>query len=523
MAKEQQQLIAGFERRFDASPRKLFVALKAHLRKAYEPTTLIDGYKVVTEKLIRRGRKPLLFANTDTELKRIMACLKNGRTWGKSGPEPSDSNGPIVVTIHSASQGINFQAHADVIISRPQPGDVLEQMKGRIDRPGQPRNDLELYILMAENTVEEVEAANIKLCGSFFRMHIAPHSTKYESVAVDALVTGKTRNVGKSFLKLCGTAWADVVRINEQITCSAGTSSPGGSKKLSKKRELQVVPSASCPAWKKPKSEIKARKIGEDLGSSVPTESSPLVLTADEVVRAGKHLCKVDSKLHKLISRVGLGCIPTVQSSLHSNDAAFQALARGIIFQQISVTVGNVITDRLIDRCGGKERFTPAQVLSIPIIELCGGENAAGEKNVGLSGTKCKYIRSLASAFVNGELDVGSMARLSDKDLCIQLCKVKGIGEWTAGVFMMHHLLRRDILLYGDLNVRMAMRDLYDLHPVVAVHRETDVSGAEDLPDSPEVRMLMDAKAECWRPYRTVVCHLLWNYHENPEAFYVLG
>lgn len=570
-AAEQQRLTAGFDRKFEAQPRKRFVALKQHLRTAYEPKTLVEAYRVVSDKLIKRGRKPLLFCNTEQELQRVVAAIPFARTWGKAGVvgDLSGSRGPLVVTVHAASQGVNFQAHADVVVCRPLPGDQLEQIKGRIDRPGQPRHDLELHVLMAEATVEEAEAANIKLCGSFFRTHIAPHSRKFEALAIDAVAVGAaSRRVTRSFLKLCGTTWSEAPSLvqaggatkrggadsktgvtgpnvtagvrAQKPTTMAMASCSSGKKRMADRGDIGLAGGSATasplpPAWKKPRSTVKARKKAADLSNTMPSLETPGVLTAAEVVRAGEHLCKVDPKLHKIISRVGLGGIPTVvrnnhdQASVHSdqrsavtNTTAFQALSRGIIFQQISVTVGNVITGRLIERCGGKEQFTPPTLLTIPDRELGGGLGPDGAKNVGLSGTKIRYIRSLATAFVSGQLDVGNMAKLSDKQLCLELCKHDGIGEWTAGVFMMHHLLRRDVLLYGDLNVRLAMRDLYDLHPAVAMRRETEVSGAEDLPDTPEVRNMMDVHADQWRPYRTVVCHLLWNYHENPEAFYVL-
>ena len=75
---------------------------------------------------------------------------------------------------------------ADAIIIRPTPGDQLEQIKGRIDRPGQTQKKLLLIVLMAEHTVEEAEAANIHLAGNFFRQYLAPNARKYVEISHEA-------------------------------------------------------------------------------------------------------------------------------------------------------------------------------------------------------------------------------------------------------------------------------------------------------------------------------------------------
>ena len=89
---------------------------------------------------------------------------------------------------------------------------------------------------------------------------------------------------------------------------------------------------------------------------------------------------------------------------------------------------------------------------------------------------------------------------------------------------MLHFLNRPDIMLYGDLTVRMAIRDLYNLSARLhgAAPTETRVADAEDFPDSHATRHLIDQVADRWRPYRTVVNHLMWHYKENPDSFYVV-
>lgn len=106
--------------------------------------------------------------------------IPHSRRWGEAG------SGPIVVNRFTHSQGINMQAEGDAIICRPTPGDLLEQMKGRIDRPGQREKKLILVVLMAQHTIEEAQAANIHLCGNFFRNYLAPVARRFEEVSLEA-------------------------------------------------------------------------------------------------------------------------------------------------------------------------------------------------------------------------------------------------------------------------------------------------------------------------------------------------
>ena len=155
-------------------------------------------------KLLRQGRRPLV-ADTSHEAAHLLGVLNRkgiaAKTWsdvatenvatchgggggssatGKSGKgSGGGSYDVIVATKNTEGQGINMQGHADAIVCRPTPGDHLEQMKGRVDRPGQRATDLVLVVLMAEHTIEEAKFANIRLAGNFFREFIAPVATRY--------------------------------------------------------------------------------------------------------------------------------------------------------------------------------------------------------------------------------------------------------------------------------------------------------------------------------------------------------
>jgi DNA-3-methyladenine glycosylase II len=105
-------------------------------------------------------------------------------------------------------------------------------------------------------------------------------------------------------------------------------------------------------------------------------------------------------------------------------------------------------------------------------------------------------LRSLAEHVLSGELELDRMEELSDEQVMAELVAVKGIGEWTAHMFLMFHLERPDVLAVGDLGVRRAIERAY---------------GLQELPD----RETMERLAERWRPHRTLACRYLWRSLEN--------
>ena len=102
-----------------------------------------------------------LFANSDEEAKRIVAAIPGSHGLDAASGEQA-STGPLVLTVHRHSHGLNLQGQCDALVCRPQPGDIIEQMKGRVDRPGQRKDKLILVVLFASETVEEAEASNIR-------------------------------------------------------------------------------------------------------------------------------------------------------------------------------------------------------------------------------------------------------------------------------------------------------------------------------------------------------------------------
>jgi len=155
---------------------------------------------------------------------------------------------------------------------------------------------------------------------------------------------------------------------------------------------------------------------------------------------------------------------------------------RAITGQQLSVRAAAAIYGRLIERFGGRPP-TPAQILADDPEQL----RAAA----GLSRAKVGFLRSLAEHVVSGELELERLDELDDEQVIAELTAVKGLGVWSAHMFLMFHLQRPDVLPVGDLGVRRAIERAYAL---------------DALPAAAE----MESIAQPWRPHRTLACRYLW-------------
>jgi DNA-3-methyladenine glycosylase II len=156
---------------------------------------------------------------------------------------------------------------------------------------------------------------------------------------------------------------------------------------------------------------------------------------------------------------------------------------RAIVGQQLSVHAARAIYDRLLARFDGRPP-TPQQILD--------DDPDALRVAAGLSHAKVRYLRSLAEHVVSGELELDRLEQLSDDDVTAELVAVRGIGAWSAHIFLMFTLGRPDVLAVGDLGIRRAVQRAYAL---------------PELPSATELTAL----AEPWRPYRTAACVLLWH------------
>jgi DNA-3-methyladenine glycosylase II len=139
-------------------------------------------------------------------------------------------------------------------------------------------------------------------------------------------------------------------------------------------------------------------------------------------------------------------------------------------------------------------------------VELFGGHTPTPEellaadpeevRSVGLSRPKVAYLRSLAEHVIDGELELDRIDELSDEEIAAELTAVKGLGQWTADMFLMFHLRRPDVLPVGDLGIRRAVERAY---------------GLKKLPDAAKLEKI----AKPWRPHRTLACLYLWRSLDN--------
>ena len=184
--------------------------------------------------------------------------------------------------------------------------------------------------------------------------------------------------------------------------------------------------------------------------------------------------------LRRVIDEVGADGLDDFRGDLPSD--SYATLIRAIAGQQLSNAAAAAIYNRLLARYGGRPP-APAEILAEDPEEL----RVAG----GLSHAKVRYLRSLAEHVLDGSLDLDSLDDLPDDEVIAALVAVKGIGLWSAQMFLIIHLRRPDVLPVGDLGIRKAVMNLY---------------GLPALPGPAE----LVAIGEPWRPYRTLACLYLW-------------
>lgn len=204
------------------------------------------------------------------------------------------------------------------------------------------------------------------------------------------------------------------------------------------------------------------------------------------MIGADTHLARADPVLAGLIADHG-GPLPDGRDARGRPAELYGALVRSIAGQQLSVKAARAIYLRLEARFGGRTP-TPLEILADDPEQL----RAAA----GFSRAKVSYLRSLAEHVERGELELERLAELDDDTVIAELTAVKGIGEWTAHMFLMFTLHRPDVLPVGDLGVRNAVMRAYGL----------------ERPPTPKE---LSALAEPWRPHRTRACLYLWRSLDN--------
>lgn len=198
-------------------------------------------------------------------------------------------------------------------------------------------------------------------------------------------------------------------------------------------------------------------------------------MTEQEFKKAIRYLKKADPILGSIINRVELEL-----RKPHSN--YFQALVESIISQQLSVKAADTIEARFKALFKTKSFPKPKEVLKMSDLKI---------RSVGLSGSKTKYIKDLATRVESGDLHFKGIETKSEEEIIEMLVRVKGIGRWTAEMFLMFAVARPDVYSHGDLGLRNAIIKLYK------IRGELTQKKAEKI-------------AQKWSPYRTLACRYLW-------------
>jgi len=197
-------------------------------------------------------------------------------------------------------------------------------------------------------------------------------------------------------------------------------------------------------------------------------------MSTPEFLRARRHLARRDDVMKSLVKMVG-------PCTLQPNDDHFGVLARSIISQQISTKAAMAISGRLI-KALGRRGLRPAALLDLDDETL---------RAVGLSANKQKSLRDLAQKCHSKEVPLKDLPRMDDEEVIAALLPVRGVGRWTAEMFLMFSLGRRDVLPVADFGLRSGVKKHYGL---------TDLATKAEL----------EALGEPWRPFRSIATWYVW-------------
>jgi len=189
--------------------------------------------------------------------------------------------------------------------------------------------------------------------------------------------------------------------------------------------------------------------------------------------KALTHLKNCDPVLRLIIERVG-------PFRMEFGEPQFHSLAEAIVYQQLNGKAAATIFQRFADLAG--EPLTPEGILKLSDGQMRG---------VGLSKQKSSYLKDMAERAIRGELDFARLPEMTDDQVIKHLTQVKGVGVWTAHMFLMFTLRRPNVLPTGDFGVQMAIKKHYN---------------KRKLPKPAQ----MEKIAKPWEPYRSVACWYLW-------------
>lgn len=202
------------------------------------------------------------------------------------------------------------------------------------------------------------------------------------------------------------------------------------------------------------------------------SEALPQVITPEYWARASTHLMKKDRVMRRLVPQFAGVC-------LESRGDAFVTLARSVIGQQISVKAAQTVWDRFQ---GLMRKVTPAAVLKL---------DADAMRASGLSARKVEYLKDLAQHFADKRVHVKDWSAMDDEAIISELVAIRGIGRWTAEMFLIFHLMRPDVLPVDDVGLINGVSRLYFSQEAVSRSELREV-------------------AQAWAPYRSVATWYIW-------------
>jgi DNA-3-methyladenine glycosylase II len=190
-----------------------------------------------------------------------------------------------------------------------------------------------------------------------------------------------------------------------------------------------------------------------------------------------RNLAKADPVMRRLLRRYPLRRIVPAANPL-------EHLAEGIVSQQLSVKAADTIWRRFLALFGGRMP-SAKRILATPARRI---------RACGMSGSKAQYVKNVARAFLAGHLDRRHLAAMPDADVRTRLIAIKGVGQWTAEMFLIFALGRPDVFSPGDVGLQNAIRRLYGVRP------------------TPRTMARLSAR---WAPWRSYACRLLWKSLDN--------
>ena len=205
------------------------------------------------------------------------------------------------------------------------------------------------------------------------------------------------------------------------------------------------------------------------------------VLDKEAMVDGVNYLSSLNSNLSKFLKSYNVPTLPVEKNY-------FWALCRSVIYQQISGKAAKKISARYLSLYANGPRMLPSEVIDIDINKIF---------KVGISRQKASYIKNIAHAFNTKIIDEKNISKLDNQEIISQLTTIKGVGRWTAEMFLIFTLRRSDVFPVTDLGIQKGFQIFYSL---------------DDLPTIE----LMNEKSEFWKPYRTIMSLYLWYAVEGP-------